>query len=190
VGIVYPFVSVRLDAVLTKREREVVSQTITSLGGLISSWRALPKVEREYALLDLPRGTDARESAERLRAGGLRAHADLLVLEIIPPHGCRLEALLRALTGPGGPRGVLEATRSLDSVVVELDASVTPLCLLVDLIDVELEQTPGRRILPLFPLDDATLTAFARDRLADPRIDVSRLIETYTAPLLDTVEEA
>jgi len=39
-------------------------------------------------------------------------------------------------------------------------------------------------LIPLFPLADATLTALAAGTLRAPEIDVSRLIETYTEPLL------
>ena len=82
------------------------------------------------------------------------------------------------------PAGIVEATRTAGGVLVELDVARTSLCLLVDVIDVELERAPGRRIIPVLPLDDVVLTAFARDVLGDPSIDVSRLIETYTEPLL------
>lgn len=156
---------------------------------MLTSWNALPQLEREYALLALPAGAEAEAAARYLRAAGLQARSGLLVLEIVPLHAHRLEALQHALGGAGRPAGVVDAALTEKSLVLELNPSLTPLCLLVDLVDVELESAPGRRIRSLFALSDDVLTAFARDRLGDPRIDASRLIETYVAPLLDAAEE-
>jgi hypothetical protein len=102
----------------------------------------------------------------------------------VPDHRRRLAALAHALGGPGRPAGVAEATLTEDSLVVELNTATTPLSLVLDLVDVELETAPGRRIVPLIPLTDATLAALARDLVGDPALDLSRLIETYTEPLL------
>ena len=108
----------------------------------------------------------------------------LLVLDVTPRDPERIPALLQALGGPGRPGGVVEARAGGDSLTLEVDESLSPLRVIVDLIDAELEGSPGRRIAPLFGLGDASLTAFAAATLHAPEIDVARLIETHTEPLL------
>ena len=66
-----------------------------------------------------------------------------------------------------------------------MNEATTSLRLLVDVVDAELERSPGRRIIPLFPLSDATLAGFAAATLRAPEIEVARLIETYIEPLLE-----
>jgi hypothetical protein len=79
---------------------------------------------------------------------------------------------------------VIEARPAGDSLTVELNEATTPLRLLVDVIDAELEHSPGRRIVPLFALSDVTVTGLAAATMRAPEIGVSRLVETYTEPLL------
>jgi hypothetical protein len=62
---------------------------------------------------------------------------------------------------------------------LELDERVTPLRLVVDVIDAELASSPGRRITPILRLSDVTATAFAAATLAAPEIGPERLIETH-----------
>jgi hypothetical protein len=69
-------------------------------------------------------------------------------------------------------------------MVVEVDTARTSLALVVATIDAELQSAPGRRIVPLLPLGDAALVAFAGALLGEPSLDVSRLIETHLEPLL------
>jgi hypothetical protein len=68
--------------------------------------------------------------------------------------------------------------------VLEVDPRTTPLRLIVDLVDVELERRPGRTITPLVALDDDALAGLAAAVLATPEIDRSRVLETYVEPLL------
>ncbi len=117
----------------------------------------------------------------------LKARVDepaLLVLDVTPRDPACIPALLHALGGPGRPAGVVEARAGGDSVTLGVDESISSLRLIVDLVDAELERSPGRRIVPLFGLGDDSLTAFAAATLHAPEIDVSRLIETHTEPLL------
>ena len=95
-----------------------------------------------------------------------------------------LEPLLACFSGPARPAGVVDARREDDAVVVEIDVARTPLALVLATIDAELEYAPGRTIETLQPLDDTTLTALGGALLGEPRIDVSRLIETHLEPLL------
>jgi hypothetical protein len=107
-----------------------------------------------------------------------------VVLDVIPRDGGCVEALVRALNGSGGPAGVADVRSSGDALTLEFDDALTPLRLIVDVIDAELELSPGRQIVPLFPLGDEIATRFAAATLRAPEIDVARLLETYSEPLL------
>jgi hypothetical protein len=178
----YRSVSVRIEGVLAAREREEISRTITSLGGRVVSLNVLPNSHRTYGLFALPGGYDASALARGVGACRVDDPA-LVVLEIFPENRSFLDPLTHALGGAGRPIGITDATRTENGLLLELDAARTPLSLLIDLVDTELEYARGRRIVSLLPLDDAVLTSAARDLLGDPAIDVSRLIETYTESL-------
>ena len=172
-------VSVRIEGIFEERQREAASRAVTSLGGRAVSWHVCPELHRTYVLFALPDGYDA--SAFAAAAGAQRIDDPaLVVLEVLPDESRRAESLARALGGAGRPLGIVDAVRTHRGILVELDAARTPLSLVIDVVDTELEFAPGRRIVPLLALDDAAMTAAARDLLGDPAIDVSRLIETYT----------
>jgi hypothetical protein len=109
-----------------------------------------------------------------------------VVLDVIPRDGSRVEAVVRALSGSGGPVGVGDVRSSGDALTVEFDDALTSLRLIVDVIDAELEFSPGRQIVPLFPLGDEIAARFAGATLRAPEIDVTRLLETYSGPLLSS----
>ncbi|HEY0799089.1 MAG TPA: hypothetical protein VGD50_08050 [Candidatus Baltobacteraceae bacterium] len=138
---------------------------------------------RTYGLLELDEQADIRAIAHELRAARVDEPA-LVVLEITPDHGHRLGPLLGALGGSGKPAGIVEAIPCGRSLVLELDETKSPLSLVLDLVDIELQTAPGRRIVPLLPLSDRTLATLARDLLVDPALDITRIIETYTEPML------
>jgi hypothetical protein len=174
----YRSVSVRIEGVLAEPRREELSRAVSSLGAREVSWRSRPDIARTYLSLALPQGYDATALARALDARRIDDPA-LLVLEVVPRDGARVDALVEALGGPGRLVGIVDAARTPDVVLMELDATRSSLCLAIDVIDAELEQAPGRRIIPVLPLDDTALAAAARDLLNDPAIDVSRLIETH-----------
>jgi hypothetical protein len=115
---------------------------------------------------------------------GVRYDEPPLVVLRVTPLGGRVAALRHALGGPGRPAGVLDVRVDGPALVLELDATRTPLALVVATIDAELGSAPGRTIEPLLPLDDATLVAFAATALGEPDLDTSRLVETHLEPLL------
>lgn len=170
----------RFERVLAQGERAAAVRALDSAGAKVASWAS--RSGRTYALLRLR--SDARLEPIGSVPNARIDEPPLLILDVTPRDPERIPALLHAFEGPGRPAGVVEARAGGDSLTVELDESITPLRLVVDLIDAELEPSPGRRIVPLFGLGDASLTAFAAAILHAPEIDVSRLIETYSEPLL------
>jgi len=171
----------RFDRVLTHSERAAAVRALDSVGAKVASW-ATSRSGRTYALLEL-----ANDEAVDAIRGAVEAQIvapPSVVLDIVPRDRERVEALMRALSGAGAPAGVSGVRSSGDALTLEFDDAVTPLRLIVDVIDAELERSPGRQIVPLFPLSDATATAFVAATLRAPEIDVTRLLETYSEPLL------
>jgi hypothetical protein len=170
---------VTYDAVLATDERDSASGELASAGATVTSWNVAGG--RTYALLEFA-ATD-REAPETIANGRIYEPA-LAILRVIPDAARCVPAVLEALSGPGGLAGVVDARRDGDAILVEVDTARTSLALVVATIDAELQSAPGRRIVPLLPLGDAALVAFAGALLGEPSLDVSRLIETHLEPLL------
>jgi hypothetical protein len=173
------FASVTFDAVLAPVEREVAARELASAGAAVTSWNAA--AERTYAAVTL--SPDASLAHQPL-PGGRFDEPPLVVLRIVPESARRAAGLAEALGGPGRPAGIRAARPDGDALVVECEPAGTGLLLLLATIDAELATAPARRIEPLLPFDDATLTAFAGAVLGEPALDVSRLLETHLEPLL------
>jgi hypothetical protein len=142
---------------------------LDSAGAKVASW-ATSRSGRTYASLRI-----ADDGALDLVRGAVQAHVaapPALVLDVVPRDAQYVDRLVRALAGSGGPAGVGDVRSSGDALTLELDERVTPLRLVVDVIDAELERSPGRQI------------AFAAATLRAPELDVSRLLETYSEPML------
>jgi hypothetical protein len=174
--------SLRFDRVLAQGERAAAARALDSCGAKATSW-AVARCGRSYALARL--APDCDLAAVGKTVGARIDEPPLLVLDVLPRDAERVAALAEALGGAGRPSGVIDAKTSGDALTVELDEATTSLRLLVDVVDAELERSPGRRIIPLFPLSDATLAGFTAATLRAPEIEVSRLIETYIDPLLE-----
>ncbi len=171
------------DGEMDRTRRHEVARGLGSAGAEVTSWGAARSLPRTYAALRLK--DDANLEALAQEFGARAVDAPLVVVEITPRDPSRLPALAEALGGSGRPAGVVAAARSESSLVVELDDAITPLRLILDVVDVELNGAPGRRIEPLLPLRDETLAAFAGATLAVGDLDAGRLIETYAEPLLN-----
>ena len=178
--------SIRFDRVLAQGERAVAVRALNSCGAKATSW-AVARSGRSYAVAKLTTECDVNALREQL--GARVDEPPLLVLDVVPDDPERVPALAHALGGAGRPAGVVDAKPSGDALTVELNEATTPLRLIIDVIDAELERSPGRRITPLFRLEDATVTALAAASLRAPEIGVVRLVETYTDPLLRSAGE-
>ncbi len=173
-------VSLRFNVAYNEADRSRFATGLEPLRAAIAGWRAHPASGRTYVRVDYEA---VRPSFDVLGfAPGRADEPPLTILEIVAADARRHAALATALGGPGGLAGVVEARAFADGVLVELDPRITPLAVLVDLVNVELGECT-RTIAPLLGLDDETLAAFASAILATP-IDRSRLVETYAEPLL------
>jgi hypothetical protein len=170
---------VTYDSVLAADERDSASRELASAGATVTSWNAA--AGRTYAAIVC--APDASLGAEE--TPGVRfSEPPLAVVRVEPDAARNVGTLHGAFSGPGRLNGVLDARIDGSAVVIEVDTAVTPLALVVAAIDAELSSSPGRRIVPLLPLDDATLVALAGALLCEPDLTVSRLIETHLEPLL------
>jgi hypothetical protein len=168
---------------LAGSERERHASLLLSLAVTPTCWGLAEGLAWTYARcateLDEPEARARLAPAEPSRID----FPPLAVLEIAPAGGSGLAALEAALGGPGRPSGVSSCRRAGGTLVVEFDAAVSSLDLVVTLIDVELRGT-ARRIVPLLPLEDEVLARFASARLGAPSFGASRIIETYAEALL------
>jgi hypothetical protein len=147
-----------------------------------TSWGITRSFSRTYVRCEAAAGA---EVAIALSSGAGAARIDtppLVVLEIIPAGGAGLAALGEALGGPGRPRGIVSCERAASALIVEVDADVSSLDLVVALADAELRGRP-RRIVPILPLEDEVLARFAALRLGAREFGANRLIETHLRTL-------
>lgn len=174
--------SLRYDRVLAGSEREALASVLISLAVTPTSWSLATQLERTYLRCEYEGEVPAAASLAPTGCACLHA-PPLVVLEVIPAGGAGLAALEQALGGAGRPLGIVSCERSEIGLVVELEDAVTPLDLVVALVDAELRGRP-RRIVPLMPLEDGVLARFAGARLSVDGLDASSLIETHAEPLL------
>lgn len=174
--------SVRFDRALVEQERAEAARALLARGCEITAWKSVAPFPLTFAQAILRAGADPR-AAER-ETGARICEPPAVVLAIAPQRPKTIPALAEALGGKGAPAGVTACAASGAALLLELDAGVTPLDFVVKLIDVELRYAPGRSIVALFDLPDDVLAAFAAATLECPDLDASRLIETYTEPML------
>jgi hypothetical protein len=174
--------SIRFDGVPGVAGRDELVRLLSSAGIEVASWTASRSGARTYAALALPAGAEAEAAASGI-AGARFAVPAPLAFEIVPREPARLAALQHALGGAGRPTGVVEAVLDATSLLLELEPR-TSLRLVLDVLDGELAHAPGRTVVPLLPLSDEALAAFAGATLSVAGLDASRLIEHYSEPLL------
>jgi len=110
------------------------------------------------------------------------AKASALRVEALPT--ASLDRIREALTGPGGPAGILSAEIDGSCLLVSYDAARTPPALISAVIAAEVASSPGMHGAGELPRDDAALATFCSRVLQEPDLDTSRLIETYIEPML------
>jgi hypothetical protein len=173
---------VRFDSVLGDGERGELVAALSSNAARLTSWTPCPDAGLTYALV---RHRDAGASAA-VRALPHAAAVDepaLVVLEVAPLAAAARRRVRDALAGRCGLEGVRALHETAGALIVEFDAALSALSLLVDLIEVEARE-PRPQMRPLLALDDGVLAAFAGASLGVPDLDAARVIETFSEPLL------
>ena len=166
---------------LNEQKRADASRTLASFAATALSWSQSGK--RSYALLQL----SSDGPLEAISGALPEARIDeppLAVMAVRLSMAAARPAVFGALGGPGRPLGVVDAYLDGDGIIVEFDAQKTPLMLIVDTIDGELSNAPGRSIVPLVPLSDDNIAAFAAAALHAPQLDAARILERHIEPLL------
>lgn len=133
-----------------------------------------------YALVEGPQGVDPVELQSRVPEAAWYGESIIaLAIEPAPPDA--LQPLAHALGGPGAPAGVRCEIRG-SSIIVEIEPSITPPALALQLADVELRRFHGsRRTELLAPLSTAVAAAVAAHGLQCAEMAPDRILE----PLLE-----
>jgi hypothetical protein len=132
---------------------------------------------RTYAFVQGPDSVDPHDLGTP--DGGRWYGEAIIALAIEPAPTDALPHLLRALTGPGAPGGVLDAAVEGDSLLVDLKSSPAPRNVALRIIDVELRRFNGHRKTQLLtPLTPEIAAAIAADGLQAPEIASDRILES------------
>ncbi len=87
--------------------------------------------------------------------------------------------VIEALSGPGGPAGVIDVSEDGAELVIRFDDAITAAELIDDVIAIESLFVPAKTEREL---EIGEAAAIAAAGLGDPELDASRVIETYLAP--------
>jgi hypothetical protein len=173
------YASLRFEASIGPSDFDEIVRALSADGVAVASLNVA--AERAYAALAIPLEYDVATVARTLASALPGARVDeppLVVLDVRTETAADAERVRDAVGGPGGISGAVTRAAGERSTIVEIDETRTPLALVLDVIDIELRGR-ARRIVPMLPLDDRTLTRFASARLGEPDLDRSRLIETH-----------
>lgn len=168
--------TIRFDGVLGDAQRKELAAELPA--GASVHFSDDTRWKRTYGLVE---GTALLEPGE---AAGSLANARwyddaIIALAIEPTPADALPAILEALSGPGGPAGVLECAVSGGAAIVEfLPSRITP-SLILNVIDVELRRFRGYRSVALLnPLPAEVSAKIAADGLQASEITTQRILET------------
>jgi hypothetical protein len=158
--------------------RAALEDGIAALGGAVR-WRVSPRVDRTYALVELPDGATTNElPLDAAVAEG----APVIALAVSPTVAEALPLLVEVLGGPGRPSGVLACESAGGAAVIEWDLDRTSATVILDLIDTELARFhSGRTTELLTPLSETWQARIAADGLQCPEIAPDRILETLVA---------
>jgi hypothetical protein len=103
-----------------------------------------------------------------------------VIRTVVAPDPAVRANLVSALSGPGAPAGIVSCVERDDLVSVTFDEDVTPAELVDDLITIETHFVPAAGNQPL---DDEEAARLASVGLADPELDVARILERHLVGL-------
>jgi hypothetical protein len=158
-----------------RERREAIDGAVRELGGS-AVWRIKEPAVRSYALLELPDGSNA--DAIRANSGATVYDGSIIALAVFPVVTEALPRLLDALGGPGRPTGVLACRPCPGGVVVEWDPTRTRACVVLAVIDVEVQRFGSGRVAELLsPVSPDVAAKLAAEGLAAPEIEPNRILE-------------
>jgi hypothetical protein len=160
---------------LDDARRSNIDATIVARGGS-ACWRTSQKLDRTYALIEIP---DDVDPAGLAFGAAIAVGAPTIALAVYPTVAEALPLLHEVFSGPARPSGVVDATLAGGAIVIEWDLDRTPVALVLDLIDAELDRFhSGRTTELLTPLSQAWMARIASDGLQCPDIQPDRILET------------
>lgn len=155
--------------------RKAIDEAVRRQGGR-AIWRVHSNLGRSYALLELPESYDQR--AIRAASAGVLYETPVIAMAVSPTVPQALPGILDALGGLGKPAGVLACRSVAGAAVIEWDPNVSPVGLVLGLIDVELHRfAAGRTVDLLAPLPPSSVAKIAAEGLQAPQIEPSRVLE-------------
>jgi hypothetical protein len=172
------FVTVRFSRLLSAADRARLDTVCAANGAGCVAFAESRAFARTYARLRIPSAADCDTMLAALEPDTIRgAETTVLQLTLSSPRGAEyLTAALRC----GAPAGLLEVAARGSDLLLEVDDSLTPLTLILELVDVELatigEQRTGNTLLPL---TDAAVARTLAHVWNAPEIGTNRILETY-----------
>jgi hypothetical protein len=172
-GVIYATLSV--EGKLDVQKRAAVDEIVRRNGGT-TTWRVSEAAGRSYALLEVANQPDI--AAIEAASGGRLYDRPIIAMALFPALPEALPSLLEALGGEGRPAGVLACLARASGAILEWDPAVTPVPVIIDLIDVELRRFRSpRRAELLAPLPPSLAARIAADGLQAPEIAPQRVLE-------------
>lgn len=169
----------RFDVAIERAGAATTDRALVCVSATATSWKIHAESHRTYVRSSLTASGSGALQAVALAAAGARVSVPPIVaLDVRPARAADAPLLARALAGPGGPAGVRDVAAYDGGLVVELDDAVTPLAVAIAFLDATLAGR-GRTVVPLLPLEDGTLAAFASGLLGDVALARDRIMETY-----------
>lgn len=168
--------TVRFEGVLDDAQREKLTAKLPS--GASATFAADARWARTYGLVEGSAALEPAEVASTLANARWYDEA-IIALAIEPTPADALPAIANALTGPGGPSGVLECTPSRNAALIEfLPSRILP-SLVLNAADVELRRFRGYRTVTLLnPLSVEVMAKIAADGLQAAEITTGRILES------------
>ena len=165
-----------IDAQNASALRERVQKALQREGLTLTFGPGSP-IDRTYVLIEARADIDPAELPASLPEGRWYDEA-IIALAIEPAPQDALLGIIEALGGPGAPAGVARADRFGGLVVTEVRPSITPVRLVLEVVDVELGRYHGyRRSQLLAPLPADVLAGIAAQGLQAPEIAPERILE-------------
>jgi hypothetical protein len=156
-------------------ELRAVERAVHDCGARVT-WQHATACKRMYGLVE--GATPACISELREATVATVYDRPVIALAVFPSVAEALPPLLHALGGPGRPSGVVACDRCDGGAIVEWDLDISPLDVIMNLIDIEIDRYHARRTNALLtPLPLRWWTTIAANGLRAPDITPERVLE-------------